>query len=208
VTRADDKRLDDILAVADEVASIVSRGKNQFDDDVALRRAVERCLEIIGEAAKSIDDELRAAIADVPWTEVIRLRDRLSHHYHPHRSRPAVGHRRDRCAPDGASDSELAQPTARLASSLTSPLSRPPHPRALDPAPFRRRDQTRHHSERQHRRPAIELPQRADNGISIACRPSAAGHSTATWLLGRTAWAPGQRDGARCTCQVVSSGGV
>jgi hypothetical protein len=78
----------------------------------------------------------------VPWTEVIRLRDRLSHHYHPHRSRPAVGHRRDRCAPDGASDSELAQPTARLASSLTSPLSRPPHPRALDPAPFRRRDQT------------------------------------------------------------------
>ena len=52
MTRADDKRLDDILAVADEVASIVSRGKNQFDDDVALRRAVERCLEIIGEAAQ------------------------------------------------------------------------------------------------------------------------------------------------------------
>jgi uncharacterized protein with HEPN domain len=82
VTRPGDKRLDDILAVADEVASIVARGKSDFDDDIALRRALERCLEIIGEAAKSLDDELRAAIPEVPWTEVVRLRDRLSHHYH------------------------------------------------------------------------------------------------------------------------------
>jgi uncharacterized protein with HEPN domain len=82
VTRPGDKRLDDILAVADEVASFVARGKNNFDDDIAVRRALERCLEIIGEAAKSLDDELRVAIPDVPWTEVIRLRDRLSHHYH------------------------------------------------------------------------------------------------------------------------------
>jgi uncharacterized protein with HEPN domain len=36
--------------------------------------ALERCLKIIGEAAKSIDEERRAAIPDVPWTEVIRLR--------------------------------------------------------------------------------------------------------------------------------------
>jgi len=82
VTRPDDKRLDDILATATEVADIVSRGKNKFDDDVALRRALERCLEIIGEAAKALGDETRRAIVDVPWTEVIRLRDRLSHHYH------------------------------------------------------------------------------------------------------------------------------
>jgi uncharacterized protein with HEPN domain len=82
VTRSDGKRLDDILDVADEIASIVARGKNNFDDDIALRRAVERCLEIVGEAAKSVDDEVRASIPDVPWTEVIRLRDRLSHHYH------------------------------------------------------------------------------------------------------------------------------
>jgi len=57
-------------------------GKDNFDDDIALRRALERCLEIIGEAAKALGDETRVAIAEVPWTEVIRLRDRLSHHYH------------------------------------------------------------------------------------------------------------------------------
>lgn len=82
MTRPDDKRLDDILATATEVADIVGRGKNSFDGDVALRRALERCLEIIGEAATALNAETRAAIADVPWTEVIRLRDRLSHHYH------------------------------------------------------------------------------------------------------------------------------
>jgi len=44
---------------ADEIASIVSRGGAAFDDGVVLRRAVERCLEIIGEAAKSVSPELR-----------------------------------------------------------------------------------------------------------------------------------------------------
>ncbi len=39
MTRADDKRFDDILAAAAEIAHIVGRGKNKFDDDVALRRA-------------------------------------------------------------------------------------------------------------------------------------------------------------------------
>lgn len=82
MTRHDDKRLDDILATVVEVADIVHRGRDAFDEDVTLRRALERCLEIIGEAAKSLTDETREQIAQVPWSQVIRLRDRLSHHYH------------------------------------------------------------------------------------------------------------------------------
>lgn len=82
MSRSDDKRLDDIVAVSDEMAAIVARGRDAFDADIALRRAVERCLEILGEAAKALDPEVRSAIPEVPWREVIRLRDRLSHHYH------------------------------------------------------------------------------------------------------------------------------
>lgn len=63
------------------MASIVARGRAAFDDDIALRRAVERCLAILGEAAKSLDVDVRSAIPEVPWRELIRLRDRLSHHY-------------------------------------------------------------------------------------------------------------------------------
>jgi hypothetical protein len=40
---------------ADEVASAVVRGKSAFDADVVLRRAVERCLEIMDEASKASD---------------------------------------------------------------------------------------------------------------------------------------------------------
>ena len=82
MSRSDQKRLDDILGVAEEVAAIVERGRDAFDADIALRRALERCLEIIGEAAKALSNDSRHAIADVPWSEIIRLRDLLSHRYH------------------------------------------------------------------------------------------------------------------------------
>jgi uncharacterized protein with HEPN domain len=74
VTRPDDKRLDDILAAATEVADIVSRGKHKIYDDVALRRALERCLEIIGEAPRPSATRHESPLPTVPWTEVIRLR--------------------------------------------------------------------------------------------------------------------------------------
>lgn len=44
--------------------------------------AVERLLEIIGEAANSLSDETRDAHPDVPWQDIRRLRVVLAHHYH------------------------------------------------------------------------------------------------------------------------------
>lgn len=82
MTRSDDKRLGDIVATGTEVAEITGRGRATFDGDVVVRRALERCLEIIGEASKGLTEEVRSAIPGVPWSEVVRLRDRLSHHYH------------------------------------------------------------------------------------------------------------------------------
>lgn len=67
---------------ADEIASIVERGRDAFDRDVALRRATERCLEIMGEAAKAVSVEFTAANPQVPWSDMAKVRDRLSHHYH------------------------------------------------------------------------------------------------------------------------------
>ncbi len=53
VSRSDTRRLADMLMAADEINNITARGRTAFDADVALRRAVERCLEIVGEAGKS-----------------------------------------------------------------------------------------------------------------------------------------------------------
>ena len=69
-------------AVVEQIASITRRGKAAYDDDVALRRAIERCLEILGEAAKSVSPELAASHSEIPWSDLSKVRDRLSHHYH------------------------------------------------------------------------------------------------------------------------------
>lgn len=71
-----------MLMAAGEIASVVGRGRGAFDGDIVLRRAVERSLEILGEAAKSVSAQLAARHPDVPWSEMAKVRDRLSHHYH------------------------------------------------------------------------------------------------------------------------------
>lgn len=82
MSRSDIHRLRDMLMAADEIAGIVARGRQAFDDDPALRRALERCLEILGEAAKSVGADVRSRDPDMPWSDMAKVRDRLSHHYH------------------------------------------------------------------------------------------------------------------------------
>ncbi|HDQ03274.1 MAG TPA: DUF86 domain-containing protein, partial [Deltaproteobacteria bacterium] len=43
--------------------------------------AVVRSLEIIGEAARNIPDELRQQYKDIPWKRMAGMRDKLIHGY-------------------------------------------------------------------------------------------------------------------------------
>ncbi len=67
---------------ADEIAAITQRGHEAFDTDIVLRRAVERCLEIIGEASKAMSSDVTDTYPEIPWSDMAKVRDRLSHHYH------------------------------------------------------------------------------------------------------------------------------
>jgi uncharacterized protein with HEPN domain len=49
--------------------------------DTKTQDAIVRNLEIIGEAAKSISDRLRAEHPAIPWRNMAGLRDRLIHDY-------------------------------------------------------------------------------------------------------------------------------
>jgi uncharacterized protein with HEPN domain len=71
-----------MIMAADEIAAIVQRGRDAFDTDVVLRRAVERCLEIIGEASKAMSSDVTDTYPEIPWSDMAKVRDRLSHHYH------------------------------------------------------------------------------------------------------------------------------
>jgi uncharacterized protein with HEPN domain len=52
-----------------------------FVSDRLLQDGVARRLFIIGEAAKSLSDELTATLPGIDWKNIARLRDKLGHHY-------------------------------------------------------------------------------------------------------------------------------
>ncbi len=46
-----------------------------------LRFALARCVEIVGEAAGRLSDEIRAVAPTVPWAAIVGMRNRLVHAY-------------------------------------------------------------------------------------------------------------------------------
>ena len=55
--------------------------KDDFLGDQTVTPAVVRSLEVIGEAARQVPDELKEKHSDVQWREMTGMRDRLIHGY-------------------------------------------------------------------------------------------------------------------------------
>lgn len=53
----------------------------QYSSDRALQWAVERGIEIIGEAARRVSDEFRASHPEVAWAAIIATRHIIAHDY-------------------------------------------------------------------------------------------------------------------------------
>ena len=54
---------------------------DEFLQTELVQDAVLRQLEIIGEAARNLSDDLRQAHAQVPWSQIVGMRNRLIHAY-------------------------------------------------------------------------------------------------------------------------------
>jgi uncharacterized protein with HEPN domain len=63
------------------VAMTKGKKRADLDKDRQLNLALVRLLEIIGEAASRVPKEEQARYADISWSEIISLRNRLIHGY-------------------------------------------------------------------------------------------------------------------------------
>jgi uncharacterized protein with HEPN domain len=70
-----------ILECIQKIERFTAGGKNHFFGDVMVQDAVLRNFEVIGEAAKRLDDAYRAAHPAIPWRALAGLRDVLIHQY-------------------------------------------------------------------------------------------------------------------------------
>ena len=74
--------LDDILICMEKIQSYINGiTYEQFINDLKTQDAVIRNIEVIGEAAKHLSDNLRLKYSDIPWKEIVGTRDRLIHGY-------------------------------------------------------------------------------------------------------------------------------
>ncbi len=84
VPRDDDRlRLQHMREACDEVL-LFTQGAKYADlgTDIMLRRALMMSIGIIGEAASRISDEWREVHPNVPWRDIISMRNYLFHAYH------------------------------------------------------------------------------------------------------------------------------
>jgi uncharacterized protein with HEPN domain len=79
--RKDLDRLRDIIEAIEAIERHTLRNRDNFDRDELVRVWCLRHLEIIGEAAARISEALRLRYRNMPWREVIGMRNTLIHGY-------------------------------------------------------------------------------------------------------------------------------
>ena len=72
----------DILKYSQEIIDIVKdENHNSFVNNRIKRLAIERLIQIIGEAANHLSRDFMQENQDIPWTKIIGLRNKIVHDY-------------------------------------------------------------------------------------------------------------------------------
>jgi uncharacterized protein with HEPN domain len=61
--------------------AVAGKTRADLDNDDVLAAALERFVEVVGEAAGRLTNETRSASPQIPWKEIVALRNRLIHGY-------------------------------------------------------------------------------------------------------------------------------
>jgi uncharacterized protein with HEPN domain len=79
--RDDTGRLRDILEAIHRIDRHVQKGRHEFDEDELIQVWIVHHLQIIGEAARGLSSDFRSTHPEVPWTDVVAMRNLLVHEY-------------------------------------------------------------------------------------------------------------------------------
>lgn len=75
------ERLRDILEAIEAIGRYGDRDKESFERDELVQVWFLRHLQIIGEAASAVSEDVRALAPDIPWPKIIGMRNVLVHGY-------------------------------------------------------------------------------------------------------------------------------
>lgn len=75
------ERLEDILQAIYQIERYAQRGRQAFQTDELLQNWFVHHLQIIGEAARAVPEEIRNRAPEIPWPKIIGMRHILVHDY-------------------------------------------------------------------------------------------------------------------------------
>jgi uncharacterized protein with HEPN domain len=70
--RRDDERLADIVEAAEKISVRAGKGRQTFDADEDVQIVLVHLIQVIGEAASGLSDELTSEHPEVPWLRLWR----------------------------------------------------------------------------------------------------------------------------------------
>jgi uncharacterized protein with HEPN domain len=80
--KADTARLQHMVDAANQALSFVAeKTRAALDNDQALALALVKLIEIFGEAASKITQDVKSQSPEIPWADIIAMRNRLIHGY-------------------------------------------------------------------------------------------------------------------------------
>ncbi len=141
--------LRDILEAARLALAYLQKvDREAFDRDTKLQDAVLRRLEIIGEAARRVSADTRRAHPEIPWRQMIGMRNQVIHMYDGVDMNVVLGHRPGRPARLARGVAENRRIAGGLrphsAMRIASPRKGPSHERERAQATWRSFVRTRH----------------------------------------------------------------
>lgn len=79
--RNERERLLDILEAIERIEKYAEEGKDAFEADELIQTWIVHHITSIGEACRGLSNEFQANHANVPWADIIGMRNILVHHY-------------------------------------------------------------------------------------------------------------------------------